>query len=409
MSKVQKHECSANGTGDKEMTQEREKKKLFWLTPDIDLVGNAYGYATHNRYMRKHCSEYFEYTLEAPIALQIVPADKFVPVPGKINVLFTMWELLDVPQSYKDNLKKADIIIVPSAFCRDIFKPIVPDKPIYVCHEGVDPAIYKYKPKMLPSKSENRRFRFLWVGAPNPRKGYPFILEIVKIIEKSPDCELYIKTTMPKMNWGQTIRNAWRKRRDIFFDQGNDGKIVRRSLWRAIKRIPKPYMADRISYFGKQKNIIFDTRKLTTEELVGLYHSSHCFLFPTYGEGWGLTLTEAMACGCPCIATEVTGCKDFFDEKVGYPINHIIVEQELTNYDLKNAKGYCPDMDDFVKKIMHVLNHYPEALKKGKKASEKIAEKFTWDRAAKRLYDIIGTVEIMSEVFSEGEKQCVAK
>lgn len=374
--------------------EQQSKTKLFWLTPDKDLVGNAFGYATHNRQMKNHSEKYFDYTPEADIVLQIVPADKFIPIPGKINVLFTMWELLDVPESYKENLKKADVIIVPSSFCRDIFRPIVPDKPIYVCHEGVDPSVYKFKARELPNPAAGKRFRFLWVGAPNPRKGYPFILEIVKIMEKSPECELYIKTTMPKMNWGQALRNAWKKRKEIFFDRGNDGKMIRRSLWNAIKMIPKPYMADKVSQFGQFKNITFDTRKLSTSELVDLYHSAHCFLFPTYGEGWGLTLTEAMACGCPCIATEVTGCKDFFDGRVGYPINHLIVEQELTNYDMKKAKGYCPDMSDFLQKIYYVLGHYPEAMRKGEKAAQRIAERFTWDLAAKRLRDIIGTIEI---------------
>lgn len=367
-----------------------EKLKICWVTQEHTMVGNALGYNTHNKFMRKYSSEYLEFDNDAPIALHIVPADMFNPIPGKFNILFSMWEFLDLPDSYIKNLNKADHIIVPSRFCRDLFKPAV-NVPVEVCFEGVEAKSYPYH-----KRTKNGKFRFLWVGAPNPRKGYPWVVQACKMVEEMADVEIYMKTTMPKMSWKRTIVNAWKKR-DLFWKnpmvRKNDKAIsyIKRywnSLVRAIRRIPKPYYAGKLKTWGKHKNIHLDSRFLSFEDLIELYNSANCFILPHCGEGWGLTLCEAMATGCPSIATPTTGCSDFFDETVGFPLDYEIVKSELSDYDL-TADGYQPTMDSVIKNMMDVMTNYPEAVRRGKKAHNRINEKFTWERSGKRLAEII--------------------
>jgi glycosyltransferase involved in cell wall biosynthesis len=43
------------------------------------------------------------------------------------------------------------------------------------------------------------------------------------------------------------------------------------------------------------------------EKLLSLYQNAAIFIFPSHGEGWGLTPVEAMACGCALVATDA-GC-----------------------------------------------------------------------------------------------------
>ena len=110
---------------------------------------------------------------------------------------------------------------------------------------------------------------------------------------------------------------------------------------------------------------------------------------PTFGEGWGLTLCEAMATGAPCIATPITGCKDFFDESVGYPLEYSMKKSNLRGYE-GEFMGYVPETQSCLDQMMAVAKDYNKALKVGKRASNRIHEKFTWKKSGQRLAEIIG-------------------
>jgi glycosyltransferase involved in cell wall biosynthesis len=49
----------------------------------------------------------------------------------------------------------------------------------------------------------------------------------------------------------------------------------------------------------------------TPERLVELYNGCTVFLQPSWSEGWGLTATEAMACGCALATTDNGGSRDY--------------------------------------------------------------------------------------------------
>jgi glycosyltransferase involved in cell wall biosynthesis len=48
-----------------------------------------------------------------------------------------------------------------------------------------------------------------------------------------------------------------------------------------------------------------------TKDLRDIYNSGSVFLQPSQAEGWGLTSTEAMACGCALVSTDNGGSRDF--------------------------------------------------------------------------------------------------
>lgn len=326
---------------------------------------------------------------ESDIYIHIVPADIYQHVPGKFNVLFTMWEASDIPTKYIKALHQADLIVVPSRFCKELFKRYT-TKPIEICAEGVEAESYPYHQRIAPLIGQP--FRILWVGASNPRKGYPSILQVAKMVEKTPDLEMYIKTTVTKYDRKQFITDLWKQRKDIR-RAVRDGELgehmsVKQMLHRAQVRHKKLAPDGEIKTFGKYNNVIFDNRKIDFEDLIKLYNSAHLFLLPTMGEGWGLTLCEAMATGCPCIATPVTGCADFFDEQVGYPIRYDVSEVFLDYYDVR-ACTFVPDTVDLIQNVIKVYHQYQHALVKGRKAHERIHNKFTWERSGKRFAEII--------------------
>ena len=313
-----------------------EKLKIHWC--DIGMgIGNAYGYSTHARNMKRHVAEIADICPDGYQSVQIQTADKFQKIEGKKNYLFTMYEAEEIPASFIKGINQADHIIVPCEHNKRIFRPHT-DKPISVCHEGCNTDIYTFKERSFPKVVP---FRFLWLGAPNPRKGWEEVVSAwwAMNAKDNPDIELYLKTTM--------------------------GDI-----------------------YEKKYNVIYDSRNLSLKELVELYHSAHCFVFPTRGEGWGLTLTEAMATGCPCIATQYSGTADFFDPYVGYPIKYDMRRFYHGQYDL-HTHSTAPSVEDLAIRMAHVFNNYTEARVKARKAAERIRYRFTWRKSAERLIDIL--------------------
>ena len=375
------------GTPRQKLLGGKEMVSINWMTPETSGIGNALGYAHHNRKMFEHTSKLMDVSDPfSDIVLHITPADQFEPIPNKINVLFTMWEMLDVPESYNKGLAEADYVITPCRFVKNLFKPLV-KRPIYVVGEGMEPEDYPFFKRKAPDYSKGERFRIYWAGAPNPRKGYHYALELIKHVLDNPHLELYIKTTLPTTSPAD-VKKAARK----YIESGGE---INPGLH---KKIADPnYIADRYKNYcrtdtkqvkGKHQNIIFDTRRVEFSELRELYNKANLFIFPSMGEGWGLMGTEALATGCPMVAPMVTGIADYFNSKLGYVCKHYITSVKSTNYDI-TARSYACDPDDFFKKTFHVINNYNEALNKGKKASKAMHENFTWARKGELLKSVL--------------------
>lgn len=356
--------------------------KIHW-TKDYDSVGNGFGYTHHNRMMKQEVGKIAELTEDADVAVTITPADKFEPVQGKYNFLFTMFEANALPNCYIDGMEKADEIIVPCRWVKELFKRYT-TKPVSVCHEGADAAAFPYLIRQFPMNGT--KFRVLWIGAPNPRKGYPIMAEICRIFEAVPDVEIYMKTTAPAVEYDKDWREKFEKAREVVTDMTKK-KRIEEMLKNPAEGAPEP-LRGKVIRAGQHKNIIFDARVLNQEELLDLYHSAHVFVMPSVGEGWGLTLTEAMLTGAPCIAPAHTGMAEYFDETVGWTIGFEEKQSEFANYAIR-AGVFVPSPVEVLAKICQVFKNYDEAIVRAWKAHERIRDRFTWPRAGKRLVDII--------------------
>lgn len=360
-----------------------EKTKLHWAS-DYNAAGNAYGYTRHMKMMRKYTEPYVEYTEDADVSITILPADRFKPVPNKYNVLFTMFEAQQLPPSFVEGAEKADELVVPCSFVRDLFKRYLPHKRISVCREGIEPEAYPYRERnFVPGYG---KFRILWVGAPNPRKGYGTMLELVKVLERHADIEIYFKTTTGTLDYEKAKEMLKKGELD------EDAKKVLEDRDRLVKIATGKVepLAGMYKVMGMHNNVIFDCRNMTNQELLELYYSAHVFVFPTVGEGWGLTLCEAMATGAPCISPVHTGVAEFFDRSVGYEIGCRLSDPlQLPGYKDFQAQFMIPNSNDALVQTLHVFSNYQQAKHKAKKASRRIHEKFTWALAGRRLADIV--------------------
>ena len=113
------------------------------------------------------------------------------------------------------------------------------------------------------------------------------------------------------------------------------------------------------------------TGYVADEDMPSLYSGASLFVFPSFYEGWGMPPLEAMACGVPVI----TSNNSSLPEVVGDA--GIMVDAH--------------DTDELSKQIARVLTDKKLATEMVKKGLKQ-AQKFSWEKSAKKLHELIEQV-----------------
>ncbi|MDN6900654.1 glycosyltransferase family 4 protein [Oenococcus sicerae] len=85
----------------------------------------------------------------------------------------------------------------------------------------------------------------------------------------------------------------------------------------ALKKVHSVFPDMKVKMFGTPEepdnlpNYFEYTHNAKTKELRNIYNQSSIYVLPSHLEGWGLTATEAMACGAALISTKNGGVNDF--------------------------------------------------------------------------------------------------
>jgi glycosyltransferase involved in cell wall biosynthesis len=270
------------------------------------------------------------------------------------RIIYTMFESTKIPDDWIEYLNGADKVLVPSKWCADVFaKSGIETKVVPL---GYNHRIFQYKER------ENKRvahapFKFLHYNAYNLRKGF---LELV---------------------------NAFTKE----FDPSEPVKLI---LKTTLKQPPFPFPPSRYP------NIEVIQGEVSDDKLADLCHECDSFVFPSRGEGFGITPLEAMATGMPTIVPNAHGISEYFDKEYMYEVK---VKEECpavySRYkDVDVGKMVVCDTDDLRRQMRYVYEHQEEALNKGKRASEYV-KNWTFEKTAIKLKSIFD--KVMSQPIDE--------
>jgi glycosyltransferase involved in cell wall biosynthesis len=224
---------------------------------------------------------------------------------------------------------------------------------VVVVPNGVDTKIFT--PEGPTSRPQGaRKFIFLFVGGPIRRKGVDLLLEAYKAaFDPGEDVSLILAIS------------------------GSAGVYQHNSLLPQIQRAANdphyPHVQPLLDSFDDAM-------------LASLYRGCDAFVLPYRGEGFGMPLLEAMACGKPVITTALGPSKDFCSEKTAYLVSareeYVLDDPPPLGPLVGRFTCFEPDFADLVRALRHVYEHRDEAAQRGRLAAKRVRQEFSWPRVA---------------------------
>lgn len=260
------------------------------------------------------------------------------------RIIYTMFESDHIPDDWIEYLQAADKVLVPSHWCQAVFaKSGIKTEVVPL---GYDDTIYTPIEREI-KRDVRKDFTFLHYNAFNVRKGFPEVFKaFVKAFKQDEPVKLILKTTLDKA--------------------------------------PIPILKD------QYPNIEVIEGKKSSKELMQIIARSDCFVFPSRGEGFGMTPLEAMATGIPAIVPNAHGISEYFNREFMYEVNVggtcPGLYSRYKNMDVGNMV-IC-DVDHLAQQMRYVYEHQTEAHEMGQKAAQ-FAKDWTIRKTAEKLKVII--------------------
>lgn len=249
------------------------------------------------------------------------------------SVVYTMWETDRLQPEWVKLLNKARAIIVPSQWQVECFRESGITVPMDVAPLGFDPLVY-HPVGPMPDVCTFGTAGALTSGG--MRKNAQTVIDLFRReFPTEPDVRLRVKIT-PGSPGVETY---------------DDPRI---DVIRAI--LPLGEMAD-------------------------WYRSLTAYVNGSSGEGFGLHLIEAMACGRPVVTPCHSGLTAYFDASVGYPVEFKLVPVKNEIYTGHWAE---PDERSMAEQLRRVYTNPDEARRYGLAAANR-AKRFTWKAGGQAL------------------------
>lgn len=259
------------------------------------------------------------------------PRESWLYSPFKKNIAIVPWETTQIPRSWVGKLNCFDALLVPSKQNIECFRDSGVKIPIELIHWGIDPT--KFYEIDRPERSI---FTFGHMGALSLRKGTDLLIE--------------------------AFQEAFPKEQDV--------RLICKSSYHTY-----PFMV-------KDPRVVVQLTPVSNTELMDTFFKKiDCFVFPTRGEGFGLTSLEAMATGVPAIVTGWSGPMEYMNPEVGWTVDYAMTPaKNFTEVVYKEECGNWaePSKSDLIEKMRYAYQHRDEVRTKGKAAASYVRENWLW-------------------------------
>ncbi|MFP7442672.1 glycosyltransferase family 4 protein [Bacillus infantis] len=229
----------------------------------------------------------------------------------------------DRHQGYsKKEIASSNYILTASNFVKNSYRCSgINAKRIAVCPYGVDLKDFPYKEREI--KSNNEIINFVFTGGTKQLKGISYLL----------DAFLHIPIEKASL----TIIGKCNLREEIL---------------------------------EQYQNRVHFTGTVLQSEVSEILQEMDVMIFPSLGDGFGLSAIEAMSCGCPLICSENSGIADLVNEGD----NGFVIPIQ--------------DVDAIIERVKWFIHHRELIPYMGKKAHE-TAIKYTWQRYNNTVSDVV--------------------
>lgn len=309
---------------------------------------NGYGYATVNMIESLtrlgHEVKQNDESADVEIWFDQPQHWKFSDGPYKIG--FHPWESTRLHEIWVPVMNQCDEVWTPSPIIAQWYRDGGIKVPVHVYEHGVNKD-------WTPKKREvTDKMRFLHVGMEAARKGGSETMRAFRTaFPNNEDVELTMKT----------INDGW-----------NIPSVGRSTIL---------------------------NKRMDVPELVQLYHDHHVFVYPSWGEGFGLSPLQALATGMPTITLPAWApYAQFLDPKLSISSRLVQSPWRRSHHP---GKMFKPCFDDIVDRFRYAYDHYDEVHAAALQRAPQIAERYDWDNVTKSAFEnLAGRLEKSSKILA---------
>jgi glycosyltransferase involved in cell wall biosynthesis len=276
--------------------------------------------------------------------------DVFKRNRGRRRIGFTMLEVDGFPRDWVRQANAMDEVWTPTEFNRQGLLASGVRRPVHVIPLGIDAQHFHPGVRRVA----------------NPRGDYVFMTNFEWGERKNPQLML------------RAFNRTFRREEPVILVC----KINHRD---AGVNVPAAIRTLGLAESGGRVYFLYN-REMPHYQLASLYRSADCFVTTSRGEGWGLPLIEAIACGLPAIATDWGGHTAFLDPRDTYPlrVRELVPAADLCQY-YDGFRWAEADEEHLCALLRHVYSHQDEAREKGLHAAARVRGRLTWRDSARAI------------------------